>query len=90
MLQNFTDRLDAWIASQSPSLELRLQVTEWVLSRFDDPYQGVHREPGLDNYWLGIVPGSQEGDRVVTCLFWIFERTRTVRCDTFATLCLPL
>jgi hypothetical protein len=61
-----------------------------VLSRFDDPYQGVHREPGFENLWYGAVPETRhDGDQVVVCSYWIEERTRTVRCDSIATLGLP-
>jgi hypothetical protein len=42
------------------------------------------------NYSLALVPGSQEGDRVVTCTYWIDERVRSVRCDMIATLSRPI
>lgn len=35
---------------------LRLVVSEWVLSWFDDPCQGVRREPSPRNPWIGRAP----------------------------------
>jgi len=90
-LEGFLERLDAWANQEQPDDDLRLQVTEWILSRFGDPYQGVQREPGFDNLWFGIVPGSlHDADQVVVCSYWIMERDHVVRCDSFATLGLPI
>jgi len=62
-----------------------------VLTRYDDPYQGVRRESGFPNPWFGVIPGSLHGaDRVVVCSYWIFDSSRTVSCDSFATLPLPI
>ena len=61
----------------------------WVLTR-SDPYEGVRREPGLENLWFGAVPDSDRGPgHVVTCSYWINEASHTVRCDNFGTLSLP-
>lgn len=74
-----------------PSDDLRFIVLEWVITRYNDPYQGVKRESGFDNLWFGPIPNSQDGcGHVVTCSYWIQESTRTVRCDNFGTLSLPL
>jgi len=89
-LENFVDALDRWIDRESPPQDLRNFVTAWVFSRYDDPYQGVRREPGFANLWFGQVPGSQHGNgQVVACSYWIMELERVVRCDSFATLNLP-
>lgn len=90
-LEGFLDRLDHWINTESPSEDLRLTVTAWVLTRYDDPYQGMRREPGFDNLWFGPVPRSQHNQTyVVVCSYWIEEQPHTVRCDSIATLTLPL
>jgi hypothetical protein len=89
-LEDFEPRLDQWIEMEKPSDNLRILVTAWVLSRFDDPYAGVRREPDFDNLWFGPVPGSLQEGRVVVCSYWIFEASRTVRCDSIATLNLPV
>jgi hypothetical protein len=48
-------------------------------------------DSGFANLWFGRVPGSENGDgQVVTCSLWIEEAPRTVRCDSFATLNLPI
>lgn len=89
-LQNFGIRLDEWISQESPDADLRYLVTEWVLTRFDTPYQGMRRESGFENLWWGAVPGSRRGGRIVVCSYFIEEQTRTVRCNSIATLSLPL
>lgn len=90
-LEGFLQRLDAWVELESPSDDLRLLVTAWVMTRYDDPYQGVRRETGFPNLWFGVVPNSDDGsERVVVCSYWIEESRRIVRCDNFATLNLPL
>jgi hypothetical protein len=90
-LVGFLDRLDAWVERESPAEDLRLIVTAWVMTRYDDPYQGVRRESGFPNLWFGAVPNTDDGSgNVVACAYWIEESSRTVRCDSFATLGLPL
>ncbi len=90
-LEGFLERFDAWAEGQSPSDDLRLVVMSWILTRFDDPYRGVRRETGFPNLWYGVVPDSNDGtDHVVVCSFWIEETARHVRCDSFATLSLPV
>lgn len=90
-LVGFGDRLDEWIALEQPSDSLRWTAAEWVLSRFDDPYVGVTRQPGFSNLWFGVIPGTaHHPDQVVACSYWIEEGTRTVRCDSVATLSWPM
>ena len=62
-LKDFEESLDHWISLESPDDDLRLVVTAWVLTRFDDPYQGVRREPGFANLWFGPIPGSVQAGR---------------------------
>lgn len=89
-LEGFLDGLDAWIAQETTDGTLRIVVTEWVLGRVNDPYQGVQREPGFPNLWFGVVPGSWRDGEVVVCSYFIFEEQHIVRCDSFATLALPI
>jgi hypothetical protein len=90
-LVDFEHCLDRWIELERPVVDLSLLVTGWIFTRRDDPYQGMRRESGFANLWFGRVPGSENGDgQVVTCSLWIEEATRTVRCDSFATLNLPI
>lgn len=90
-LTDFEACLDRWIELEQPDQDLSLHVTAWVLGRHDDPYDGMRREPEFANLWFGAVPGSAHGDGlVVACSLWIEEATRTVRCDSFATLSLPI
>lgn len=89
-LARFGECFDRWVAQDRPSQDLRLVVTDWLLSRFDDPYQGVRREEGFENLWYATVPGSLHGDtQAVLCAYWIQERQHTVVCESIATLSLP-
>jgi hypothetical protein len=91
VLEGFLERLDAWAEQENPPADLRLLVTSWIMTRYDDPYQGVQRAEGFENLWYGAVPNTDDGlGHVVTCSYWIEETRRTVRCDSFATLNLPL
>ena len=90
-LENFEECLDRWIDQDKPSGDLSLFVTGWLMSRLDDPYQGVLRADGFDNFWYGSVPGSEHGSyEVVVCSYFIEEDSRTVRCASIATLSRPL
>lgn len=90
-LEKFLERFDAWVELESPTDDLRYNVMNWILTRYDDPYHGVRREEGFPNLWFGRVPKSHDrSGHVVTCSYWIEESTRTVRCDNFGTLSLPL
>jgi hypothetical protein len=90
-LENFLECLDRWSEQENASDDLRLVVTAWILSRFDDPYQRVRREPDFDNLWFGPVPGTLDATgRVIACGYWISETTSVVRCDSIATLGYPL
>ncbi|MGH3764225.1 MAG: hypothetical protein ACRDS0_23060 [Pseudonocardiaceae bacterium] len=90
-LESFLERFDSWVELESPKDDLRYVVMTWILTRYDDPYQGVRREEGFENLWFGAVPKSDDGaGNVVVCSYWIKESTRIVRCDNFGTLSLPL
>jgi uncharacterized phage-associated protein len=68
---------------------LEYTVTAWILTRYDDPYQGVRRETRYPNLWFGAIPNTGHGlGYVVGCAYWIDESARTVQCDSFATLSL--
>jgi hypothetical protein len=70
---------------------LRITVLSWIFTRSEDPYQGVRRAPGLENLWFGPIPGAFGTDgTIVTCSYWIEERTRTVRCDLFGSVAPPV
>ena len=89
-LERFQEVLDAWAERDKPSVDLRFVVTEWVLSLFDDPYQGARREIA-PNLWSVIVPGSAEDPyKIVFCSYWIEETRHVVRCDNIATLSYPV
>jgi hypothetical protein len=90
-LEKFLERFDSWVERESPTDDLRVIVMDWILTRDDDPYQGVRREEGIPNLWFGRVPNSYDGSgHVVVCSYWIKEVTRTVCCDNFGSLSLPL
>lgn len=69
---------------------LRVLVLNWLLSRIDDPYDGLRRQPDFDNLWFGVVPGSLHSGEVIACSLWVFEQNHSVRCDRIATLSWPV
>lgn len=90
-LLGFLDELDAWAERECAADDLLLIVTSWLMTRGDDPYRGVSRVSGFENLWFGPVPDSDDGaGHVVVCSYWIQESKRSVRCNSFATLTLPL
>jgi hypothetical protein len=90
-LEGFYDLVGRWIGQEQPSADLIDVVLDWTQSLYDDPYRsGLKREPSQPNLYWGQIPGTLHDDHVVTCGFWIFEATRTLRCYGYATLSLPL
>jgi hypothetical protein len=91
-LVGFKDRYDTWLAQDPvPDAFVRLVVETWILSRSTDPYQGAQRLPEFGpNFWGGRIAGTEQGDHVVVGYYWINETNNTVRCDSIATLSLPL
>ncbi|MEV1013875.1 hypothetical protein AB0I89_24280 [Micromonospora sp. NPDC049801] len=89
VLRGFDRHLDLWISEFDPDQDLINLVTAWVLSRFEDPFQGVRREQGFDNLWWGHVPLSLRDDTVVVCSYFVHERERTVACNSIVPLSLP-
>ncbi|MGQ0464315.1 MAG: hypothetical protein ACT4QG_03230 [Sporichthyaceae bacterium] len=90
-LIHFDRRMDEWIAREAPDEDRRFAVGHWILGVMDDPYPGMRRQAGFDNLWFGAVPGTRRSDdTAVACGYWVVERTRSVRCESFATLGLPL
>jgi len=89
-LANFTEVLDRWIERDHPIPGLVLVVGEWIMTRSEDPYQGVRREVGFDNLWWAAIPDSQYNATAVYCAYWIKEADRVVQCESIATLGLPL
>jgi len=60
--------LDRWQDREEPSTDLSFLVAEWLVSKLDDPYQGMRRVPELPNLWFGKVSRSDHGaDSVVVC-----------------------
>lgn len=91
VLQEFIERFDAWVELESPKDDLRRLVLAWVMTRHENPYQGVKRESGFPNLWYGQIPNSGDGrGNVVTCSYWIEESSHTVSCDNFGTLGTPI
>ncbi len=93
--QDFLPRLDAWVEQEHPLDELRVHVLDWIFTRMRDPYADARRVPGFADYWQAVVPNSDHFDDhaercAVVCLYWIDAVARTVRCDSFASLSLPI
>ncbi len=89
-LVNVESALDRWIDVDDPDDDLRNTVLNWLLSRIEDPYQGVRRDPRFANLWFGRIPWTLRGDRQAVCAYRIEERSREVICDSIAMLRLPI
>ena len=89
-LVRFTEVVDKWITRESPSDDMRVVVLDWIMSRHEDPYRGMRREPAVPNLWFGAVAGSQSGWTVVTCSYFIYERTKIISCNDICTLNQPI
>ena len=89
-LVRFEEVINSWMQRELPKDDIRFLVLDWVLGRRDDPYGGMRRDRDIPNLWFGRVDGTESAGTVVTCSYWIFERTRVVRCDQIATLSLPI
>lgn len=89
--RNFIECLDQWVTERQPDDDLRLIVTQWVMARHDDPYEGVRRAEGIPNLWFARIRDTYRPDgTMVTCTYWIFEEERIVRCDRIQPLSLPI
>ena len=86
ILENFDERFEAWCELETPSDDVRYAVANWLISRLEDPYEGVHRESGFEDLWWGSIPGTLENGLQVCCSYWIYESRHTVRCDSFGSL----
>jgi hypothetical protein len=90
-LDRFDERLDWWIRDTNPPQDLVIIVLAWVVGLRRDPFRGMHRVEGFADHYFGRVPNSDNGAGVaVTCSFMADEETRTIRCDLFGTLTLPI
>lgn len=87
-LQGFLAAFDDWIMHTEVSVHRRVQTYAWVMTRVEHPYEGARRE-GPD-YWFATVPRTASEGQIVVCSFWIFEKSKTVKCDNFGILSLPV
>ena len=92
-LQGFIEWVEIWEKNEpmsAVSTELRYAVLDWIISRGTDPYAGASRETVAPNYWFAKVPQTFHDGQMVVCAFYVYEETRTVRCDLISTLSLPV
>lgn len=92
-LKGFKEWLEIWEKtepSSAVSTDLRIAVLDWIISRGGDPYAGARRENGAPNQWLAKIPRTFHGGQWVVCTFYIYEETKTVRCDMLTTLSPPI
>lgn len=94
-LQDFVSELDAWVEAEHPTDDLRVLVTNWIFTRISDPFVNARRVAGFEDYWEVVVPHSDHFDDCaqrcgVICLYWLNVGARTVCCDRFASLSLPV
>ncbi len=86
------DRLDEWIERESPNQDLIIAVTAWTLSRMEDPYESLRRDPGFANLWFGKVPRTYDPDTrtAIACTLFVDEQSHEVKIDRFARLGVPI
>lgn len=85
------DCLNRWQDREKPSTDLSFLVAEWLVSKMDDPYQGMRRIPEFPNMWFGKVSRSDHRpDSVVVCTYEIDEAAHTVHLRSIATLSKPI
>lgn len=92
-LQGFKEWMEIWEKNEpisAVSTDRRIAVLAWMVSRGADPYAGARREDVAPNCWLAKIPGTFHGGQMVVCTYFIYEETRTVRCDMLTTLALPI
>lgn len=90
-LERFLLEFDLWYEREKPPDDVHMLVLAWIQGRMDDPYRGARREPLVDNLWLGTIPGTVDArQRVVVGSYFVFETSKLVRCNSFATLSLPI
>lgn len=89
-LAGFVEGADTWIERDSPDDDLRVIVLDWIIGRCEDPYRGVRRESGFPNLWYGVVPHSRRDATAVLCSYWVVESDHLIRCESIATLGLPI
>jgi hypothetical protein len=82
---------DEWYEVGALNADQRIFIIDWIMSRAEDPYQGVQRERGFENLWWGVIPNTDDdAGKVVVCTYWVNESSRTVRCDMLALLNRPV
>lgn len=85
------DCLERWIADESPSTDLRILVTAWLMTRMEDPYRGMDRMPEFPGWWFGKVARSDHGRYgAVYCTCQIDEVNREVYVRGITTLNKPV
>jgi hypothetical protein len=90
-LTDFETHIELWQQICDPPVEDRLAVANWLLSRLEDPYEGMRHEgvdadgAGHPNLWSGVVPGTYRDGAAVLVSVMIFERVGTVRCNSIMT-----
>ncbi|MER5647277.1 hypothetical protein [Streptosporangium sp. NPDC002524] len=92
-LVGFMERLELWEKNEPASAALdhvRWAILPWIMERQADPYKNVQREAEVPNLWFGKIAGTEHDGQIVCCSYWIEEHTRTVRCDLFSTLSMPV
>lgn len=90
-LEDFLLRFDEWAGRDDPPGDWQFVTMDWIHSLQSDPYRGA--TPRFDlgpRMWFAEVPGIEDDDAGVFCLYTISERDHVARCSTMATLRKPV
>lgn len=90
LVLGWEDCLERWITVEHPPQELRSIVVNWLMTRLDDPHQGVRRMPEFVGWWFGKVAGSDAGFSAVYCTYQINGAERVVQVRSISTLNRPV
>jgi hypothetical protein len=89
-LERFGEMFDRWEAIDHPSDTRANIVLEWIAARLDTPFLNMRPEAAIPNLWFGVIPGTREKDgSVMTCSYFILEESRTIVCNSLASLAPP-
>lgn len=89
-LDNFDTWLARWRVSECPDDDLQIIVSDWIIGRSMDPFQGAEPDSDMPDLWHARIPHSGDGcGNMVCCSYWIDRTTRTVTCDILNSLSYP-
>jgi hypothetical protein len=82
-LDRFGPCLDVWERQENPPPDLLIIINSWLLGLLDNADVG-QRMTGMPGWRFAVIPGTHDGEHMVTCIFRIDPEARTATCSYFA------